>query len=204
MTKKEKEFGPPVKSLYDYSEFTIPSPEQKPIIPLDESSNTSSFVTPQNFPIRSAVSTAPNQSLFKDIHDTSKEHFEFGDETIVTVFGFPISSTNLIFREFQKYGQIIQYKIGQGNWIHIQYQTKLQAQKALSKNGTIIDQGLMIGVIPCQEKLSQIQVSVPSTPIATTFRPSSNNYAVEYSIPKTTPVAENSWWAKVNQYIFGN
>ena len=41
----------------------------------------------------------------------------------------------------------------QGNWIHIQYQTKLQAQKALSKNGKVLGSSLMIGIMPCIDKV---------------------------------------------------
>lgn len=37
--------------------------------------------------------------------------------------------------------------------MHIQYQTKLQAQKALSKNGKILSNSLMVGVMPCLDKV---------------------------------------------------
>lgn len=38
--------------------------------------------------------------------------------------------------------------------MHIQYQTKLHAQKALSKNGKILANAIMIGVLPCIDKVS--------------------------------------------------
>ena len=41
----------------------------------------------------------------------------------------------------------------QGNWLHIQYQTKMQAQKALSKNGKVLANSLMVGVMPCIDKV---------------------------------------------------
>lgn len=35
----------------------------------------------------------------------------------------------------------------QGNWVHFLYKTSLQAEKALGKNGMIIDSWIMIGVM---------------------------------------------------------
>ena len=60
--------------------------------------------------------------------------------------------TSFVLRQFQKYGEIIKHKVGEGNWITVQYASKLQAQKALTKNGKIIADGLMIGVVPCIDK----------------------------------------------------
>lgn len=75
------------------------------------------------------------------------------DETWITVFGFPQSATSFVLQEFSVYGQIIRHIPNpQGNWLHIQYQTKLQAQKALSKNGKILANSLMVGVMPCIDK----------------------------------------------------
>jgi len=75
------------------------------------------------------------------------------DETWITVFGFPQSATSYVLQEFSVYGQITRHIPNpQGNWMHIQYQTKLQAQKALSKNGKILSNNLMVGVMPCIDK----------------------------------------------------
>jgi nuclear pore complex protein Nup53 len=76
------------------------------------------------------------------------------DETWITVFGFPPSATSYILQEFANYGQIVNHVPStQGNWLHIQYQSKLQAQKALSKNGKILANSLMIGVMQCIDKV---------------------------------------------------
>lgn len=40
-----------------------------------------------------------------------------------------------------------------GNWMHVQYQSKLQARKALSKDGKIFGEAIMIGVKPCIDKV---------------------------------------------------
>jgi nuclear pore complex protein Nup53 len=37
--------------------------------------------------------------------------------------------------------------------MHIRYQTKLHARKALSKNGKILADSIMIGVLPCIDKV---------------------------------------------------
>jgi len=41
-----------------------------------------------------------------------------------------------------------------GNWIHIHYQSKLQAKKVLSKNGKVFGGSIMVGVAPCIDKVS--------------------------------------------------
>jgi len=73
------------------------------------------------------------------------------DPTWITVFGFPAAAESFILRQFRQYGIILQYdsQPTQSNWLHIQYKTKLQARKALSKNGKIIQGQIMIGVVPC-------------------------------------------------------
>ena len=44
-----------------------------------------------------------------------------------------------------------------GNWMHIHYQSKLQAKKSLSKNGKVFGNSIMVGVTPCIDKVSVIQ-----------------------------------------------
>ena len=56
------------------------------------------------------------------------------------------------------------------NWIHVQYSNKMQAQKALSKNGKIIDGNIMIGVIPCivdpgQEQVASVDMTKVNAPL---------------------------------------
>lgn len=73
------------------------------------------------------------------------------DPTWITVFGFSSLATAFILKQFRQYGVILQHVTNQegGNWIHIQYKTKIQARKALSKNGKIYENKIMIGVVPC-------------------------------------------------------
>jgi len=75
------------------------------------------------------------------------------DDTWITLFGFPQSATSYVLQEFSIYGQIIRHvPNNQGNWMHIQFQNKLQAQKALSKNGKVLANSLMVGVMPCIDR----------------------------------------------------
>lgn len=48
-----------------------------------------------------------------------------------------------------------------GNWMHLQYQSKLQARKALSKDGKVFGDAIMVGVKPCIDKVgSSLQLAV--------------------------------------------
>jgi hypothetical protein len=77
------------------------------------------------------------------------------DSHWVTVFGFPPNATSYIIEQFSQYGTIIRHEMtSEGNWVHLQYQTKLQARKALSKNGKVYGEGVMVGVQPCIAKVS--------------------------------------------------
>ena len=41
-----------------------------------------------------------------------------------------------------------------GNWMHIHFQSKIQAKKALSKNGKVFRTGIMVGVQQCIDKVT--------------------------------------------------
>lgn len=81
-----------------------------------------------------------------DIEDVEDENDRW-----VTVFGFPQNYTSIVTKYFGDCGEIIKQKHAenQGNWIHLLFRTKLDAERALGKNGKIIDSKLniMIGVI---------------------------------------------------------
>ncbi|GLU14452.1 hypothetical protein SLE2022_310200 [Rubroshorea leprosula] len=72
------------------------------------------------------------------------------EEEWVTVYGFPPGDTNLVLREFEKCGVILKHVPGprDANWMHILYQNRSDAQKAVSKNGMQINGVLIVGVKP--------------------------------------------------------
>uniref|UniRef100_A0A914XEQ7 Nucleoporin NUP53 n=1 Tax=Plectus sambesii TaxID=2011161 RepID=A0A914XEQ7_9BILA len=71
----------------------------------------------------------------------------------VTVFGFPPDGAAYVLRIFARYGAILAHEVApKGNWMHIRYQSTLSARQALSKNGTVFDNTLQLGVSPCTDK----------------------------------------------------
>lgn len=72
------------------------------------------------------------------------------EEEWVTVYGFAPGDTNLVLREFEKCGTVLKHIPGPGdaNWMHILYQNRYDAQRALGKNGAQINSVLIIGVKP--------------------------------------------------------
>jgi len=111
------------------------------------------------------------------------------DEKWVTVFGFPPSTVSYILRQFQNYGDILQYKTEGSNFMHIQFQTKLQAQKALGKNGKDFGRNLKIGVIP---------YTPPETEEISTKITRSTNIT-----PLKLPKQSNSIWFKISEALLG-
>ncbi|GER52669.1 nucleoporin NUP53 [Striga asiatica] len=63
---------------------------------------------------------------------------------------FSPADTNLVLREFEKCGVILKHVPGprDANWMHVLYQNRSDAQKALGKNGMEINGVLIIGVKP--------------------------------------------------------
>lgn len=41
----------------------------------------------------------------------------------------------------------------EGNWIHLLYENKIQARRALSRNGRVYNGNMMVGVVPCTDKV---------------------------------------------------
>ncbi|XP_029461812.1 nucleoporin NUP35 isoform X2 [Rhinatrema bivittatum] len=154
------------------------------------------------------------------------------DDTWVTVFGFPQAAASYILLQFAQFGNILKHVMSNtGNWMHIQYQSKLQARKALSKDGRVFGESIMIGVKPCIDKSmmeSCDRVCAPSTssaftppiktigtpsqscstPRATTMRPLAAAYKAstsDYQVvsDRQTPKKDDSLVSKAMEYMFG-
>lgn len=91
-----------------------------------------------------ALASGIREDAFSGISNVSNAEW-------ITVFGFPPSKASFIINQFSQYGKILDHKMGEGNWMHIAYETKFEAEKALSKNGKMFDQVLMIGVVECTD-----------------------------------------------------
>lgn len=69
-------------------------------------------------------------------------------QCVHSVFGFPPGDSGVILSRFQKYGEIMSHSIGNGNWLKLEYSTKLAAEQALQQNGKLVRSEYMIGVKP--------------------------------------------------------
>jgi len=136
--------GPPTRSL---ELFGSQKKEQNSSIPLERLD--SAILTTSPAANLSAAQVDPFYTQGEDFDPAADL-----DDTWVTVFGFPPDSANYILKEFSTYGTIIQHEFAsKGNWVHIRYQSPMQARKASAKNGHLYAQNtIRIGVSPCIDK----------------------------------------------------
>ncbi|XP_010487485.1 PREDICTED: nuclear pore complex protein NUP35 [Camelina sativa] len=144
------------------------------------------------------------------------------EEEWVTVYGFSPGDTNLVLREFEKCGMILKHVPGpsNANWMHILYQNRSDAHKALNKGGMMINGVVIVGVKPVDpiqkqalnERLNNQGFTPLPPPLSTrdTARPSSRlQYLQNGSAfsPQTSGGAmaspSRSMVAKVYDLMFG-
>ncbi|KAF8705682.1 hypothetical protein HU200_030877 [Digitaria exilis] len=82
--------------------------------------------------------------------DSAPASGQVDEEEWVTVFGFSLGDTNLVLREFEKCGVVLRHVPGprNANWMHILYQSRHDAHKALARHGQQLNSVLIIGVKP--------------------------------------------------------
>lgn len=72
----------------------------------------------------------------------------------VTIFGFPAGASSFIITNFSTLGKIMEVKCTPGsNWLHIRFSNPIEARRALNKNGKVLGQSIMVGVIPSDAKV---------------------------------------------------
>jgi len=145
------------------------------------------------------------------------------DDTWVTIFGFPSLSASYVLQKFALHGTIVCNKMAgaEGNYMHVKYESSLQAKKALSRNGKILPGNIMIGVTPCinlsvisQESLNRSNVlsSPQTTPRPVNLRPSLRPLTSAYQAASNenkvlnmsnTPQKSNGFITKAMDYMFG-
>ncbi|KAG7219680.1 hypothetical protein INR49_004540 [Caranx melampygus] len=132
------------------------------------------------------------------------------------------ASASYILLQFAQYGNILKHTMASpGNWMHLQYQSRLQARKALSKDGKVFGDAIMVGVKPCIDKsvmdsseaissplsTSFSSSALPSTPrsairpLSAAYRSSSSDYQVVAD--RQTPRKDDSLVSKALEYMFG-
>ncbi|KAL7882298.1 hypothetical protein AOLI_G00091470 [Acnodon oligacanthus] len=241
-TPKDKSGAPPVRSIYDDLSSPVVgmsplasrkqpfSVLQTPLAGVIGTPGTAASVfSPAGLgqQRKSTLSPAQVDPFFTQGDALSSE--DQLDETWVTVFGFPPASASYILLQFAQYGNILKHVMSNaGNWMHIQYQSKLQARKALSKDGKIFGEAIMIGVKPCIDKsvmessekcgsssgvftppvrahTTPVQsVSTPRSamrPLSAAYKASSSEYQVVSD--RDTPRKDDSFVSKAMEYMFG-
>ncbi|XP_009327932.1 PREDICTED: nucleoporin NUP53 [Pygoscelis adeliae] len=247
-THKDKSGAPPVRSIYD--ELSSPglgstpltsrrpasfSLTQSPLVGTMPSTpgTASSMFSPASIgqPRKTTLSPAQLDPFYTQGDSLTSE--DQLDDTWVTVFGFPQASASYILLQFAQYGNILKHVMSNtGNWMHIRYQSKLQARKALSKDGRIFGESIMIGVKPCIDKsvmenferssassVSSVftpptkSVGTPvqpanSTTRISTMRPLATAYKAstsDYQVvsDRQTPRKDESIVSKAMEYVFG-
>ncbi|XP_064396302.1 nucleoporin NUP35-like isoform X2 [Halichondria panicea] len=191
--------GPPVEGLYDHPTAS-PARSNTPFIPgssperrqlsfsvvnsVHRMSSTSlhthrTISTPGSVGVASLDHRTPPSPPQMDPFYTQGENLTSEDDyqdCWVTVFGFPPATSSYILEQFSQYGTILKHVVtSNGNWMHILYQSRLQAKKALSKNGKVYGNGIMVGVQQCIDKSvmeSRLASSTPHT--RTPLTPSTN------------------------------
>ena len=127
----------------------------------------------------------------------------------VTAFGFPPSATSLILAQLANCGCIVEKNFPtQGNWIHIKYSMPHEVENALSLNGKLVSNNIMLGVVPYVNKMDGREtvrgLNVTSPPRVRSLRqtyvsPSPTNATVQQNVPqKSTGVV-----TKAIEYMFG-
>ncbi|XP_022715017.1 nuclear pore complex protein NUP35-like [Durio zibethinus] len=165
----------------------------------------------------------PREVARPEIQRNSIPAGNLDEEEWVTVYGFSPADTNLVLREFEKCGVILKHVPGprDANWMHILYQNRSDAQRALSKNGMQINGVLIVGVKPVDpmqrealnERLNNKGFMTPPPPSSRTselnnFRPSrphhlqnGNTNARQSGGAIANPT--KSLGTKVMEYLFG-
>jgi hypothetical protein len=198
--------APPTQSIYDLI--------GEPNTSVNESIQLGPTTPPQTpFRLTALTSTSSTQRSIdaSDQFTPAAPRIEVHDRWI-TVFGFNPTAIPAILQQFQSYGEVIKVRHGptNANWIHLQYRTKLQALKALEKNGRTLNGTLMIGVVPCTDKLvisgQGSSVPEPSVRLMTgpqKFRAASSEYSLDKIEPANAPQPRRSVWSNILTYVFG-
>lgn len=150
----------------------------------------------------------------------------------ITVFGFAPGQLELVLQEFSKCGDILQFgTFGQGataNWVHIQYENKYAAQRALQRSGMRLTPSLMVGV-KLLDDASRMAIEqymgISDGAVATGAGAGAGGAAFEngvgnggasmrpkvmqvrpYSLtrqPVPMPMPARTTWSKINEFVFG-
>lgn len=145
------EDAPPVLSLHEYGSLT---PERKYAASQDQDGA---------FGGAEQRSSPASPSRTMQVDDAAADG-RVGEGNWVTVFGFAGGRSSEVLAYFRRLGAVEQVQMGQGNWMHIKYVALWAAQKAIAKNGAILQTAgsCMVGVLPMQRALEQVGLASES------------------------------------------
>jgi len=199
---------------------------------MEASFNANQFMSPSIANKSKPLVVSPNRQMINtqlsptqvDPFYTQGESLRSGDQlddTWVTIFGFPNLSASYVLQRFSLYGTIIKHKMTgvEGNYMHVKYESPLQAKKALSRNGKILPGNIMIGVTPCidlnvistidENKAPQITSPKPTVrTLKQSIRPLTSAYRAASSVNQvtsksSTPQKTEGFLTKAIDYVFG-
>lgn len=217
-TSKDKSGAPPVRSIHaDLVNAATPMAAHRQSFPVMQSPLTGRQASTPGAGVQQlCMSPAQVDPFYSQGEALSSE--DQLDQTWVTVFGFPPASASYILLQFAQYGNILKHTMASpGNWMHLQYQCKLQARKALSKDGKVFGDAVMVGVKPCIDK-SVMDGAEAASPLSTSFSSSSTprsairplsaahrTSATDYQVvaDRQTPRKDDSFVSKAMEYMFG-
>lgn len=212
--------GPPALGLFDTLETTELTNSTK----IDPST---SFREP--FDIRSPILeksfNASHSAYQRNLNDSlSKTHpFRKADKSEslwITVLGFPPHAANLVLTQFSQFGTIIDKKFPpEGNWVNLKYSSPHEVSRAMSFNGKIISNSIMVGVISHQkntitspqwenkENTDDIPVQVAMLTSPNRARSLTQPYVLprntEVLSPQNVPQRSTGLVTKAMEYVFG-
>ncbi|XP_063743245.1 nucleoporin NUP35 isoform X2 [Eleginops maclovinus] len=216
-TPKDKSGAPPVRSIHDdLVTLTTPLKTHRQAFPVMQSPLSSRGGSTPG--VQLCLSPAQVDPFYSQGESLSSD--DQLDQTWITVFGFPPASASYILLQFAQYGNILKHTMASpGNWMHLQYQSSLQARKALSKDGKVFGDAIMVGVKPCIDKSVMDSSAAISSPLSSSALPSTPRSAIrplsagykcktagsDYQVlsDRQTPRKDDSMVSKAMEYMFG-
>jgi len=183
-----------------------------------------SISTPNN--LHNSIMSAPSSSFITSPQEVAPTPDHSPLDTWVTVWGFPPSSVSFILSELSMCGTVLQHVMPpNSNWMHVRMQTRMQANKAVAKNGCVLGGSIMVGISSCKDETvldnlnasSMVDNSILSSSVANlstglgtprTIRPLTQAYKDAQTenkvVPGTnTPSKNNGMVSKAMEYMFG-
>lgn len=207
--------GPPSRGLFD----TVDSPSGCYSPPRTDNRNY--FTSPIRDNDQRATPQRSNsfsRNLNESLHKSCKRPIDNSESLWVTVLGFPPHAASLILSQFAQCGTILDKKFPpEGNWVHLKFSSQYETAKALSFNGKLISNSIMIGVLPCntiienKENASNLNESLRENlnvtspnrarPLVQSFIPKQSS--TEVLSPQNIPQKSTGLVSKAMEYVFG-